>query len=104
MAVHLIEPVALDLRVPRAWPCAAHVDLTGQDCGATPAAPFRRICACRHYRDLHLCATHEDIASTLAASCRDCAGLGRWAHRCPVAVIAVPGAAGLLRGGRLLTP
>jgi hypothetical protein len=90
VAVHLIEPIAPDLRVPRAWPCAAHIDHTGQDCGATPAAPFRRICACRHARDLHLCATHEDAAATGIASCRDCAGLGRRAHACPVAVIAVP--------------
>lgn len=96
MASHLIEPLAPDLRVPRAWPCAAHVDHTGQDCGATPAAPFRRVCACRHVRDLHLCATHEDVAATTGmAACRDCADLGRWAHRCPVAVIAVPG---LVRG------
>lgn len=90
MAVHLIEPVAPTFRVLRAWPCAAYLGHTGQDCGATPAAPFRRVCACRHARDLHLCATHEDAAATLAATCRDCANLGQWSHSCPVALIAVP--------------
>lgn len=90
MAVHLIEPVAPTLRIPRAWPCAALIEVTGQDCGATPAAPFRRICACRHTRDLRLCATHEDAATAMAATCRDCANLGRWSHACPVAVIRVP--------------
>jgi hypothetical protein len=101
VAVHLLEPVAPTLNVPRMHPCAARPDETGRDCGATPAWLYRRVCAHGHIRDVWLCNTHEALVSqTGGASCRDCMGLGRWAHRCPVALVKDPEAAALIRAGR----
>lgn len=98
MTVHLIEPLAPTLDVPRMHPCGAFMDEQGRLCGATPALLFRRVCAHAHARDVFLCAVHEAmVRSTGAASCRDCAAQGRWAHRCAVALVTVPEALDLIR-------
>ena len=96
MAVHPIEPVAPTLHVPRGHPCAARIDATGLECGATPALLFRRICLHSHVRDLHLCGAHERGIAAIAA-CRDCAELREGAHRCRVALVRVPEAVDLIR-------
>jgi hypothetical protein len=98
VAVHLLEPVAPTLDVPRMHPCAAWMDQQGRECGATPALLFRRVCLHGHARDVFLCAVHEAMVGRAGAgSCRDCAGLGRWSHRCPVALVSVPEALDLIR-------
>lgn len=98
MAIHLIEPVAPTLNVPRMHPCAARPDQTGRDCGATPAWLYRRVCAHNHTRDVWLCTTHEALASrTGGASCRDCAEHPSRPHRCPVALVKDPEAVDLIR-------
>ena len=99
-----VLPLDLELHlpsedIPRAHPCGALVEDSGRDCGATPALLHRRVCPHRHVRDVWLCGVHEAIASrTAGASCRDCAGLGL---RSPVALVKVPEALDLLRGGRV---
>jgi hypothetical protein len=100
VAIHLLEPVAPTLNVPRMHPCAAWMDADARDCGATPAWLYRRVCVHGHIRDVWLCTTHEALVSrTGGASCRDCADLGRWAHRCPVALVKDPEAVALIRAG-----
>lgn len=102
MAIHKVEPVIPTLRIPRAHPCGAWLEHPGADCGAVPALLYRRVCRHNHPRDVYLCAVHKEAASAPGiVTCRDCANLGRWSHRCPVALIAVPEAAGLARAGRL---
>jgi len=102
MAVHLITPAAPAPRIPRAHPCAARLDQPGRDCGAVPALLYRRVCLHGHVRDAYLCRAHEQAAgAAVIITCRDCAGLRDGAHRCPVALIAVPEALDVLRSGRL---
>jgi hypothetical protein len=96
VAVHLIEPAAPTLHVPRGHPCAAFLELAGAECGATPALLYRRVCAHQHARDLYLCAAHERAVTHLAV-CRDCANLRDGAHACPVALVLVPEAVDLIR-------
>lgn len=90
---------APSLNVPRGHPCAALMDSTGMDCGATPALLYRRICAHRHSRDLHLCKVHE---RTIGATgrCRDCQQDTSHPHACPVALVLLPEALDLIRGVR----
>jgi hypothetical protein len=102
MAVYPLELTAPSLNVPRGHPCAAFLDQARAECGATPALLFRRVCAHQHARDLYLCKTHEAAVSRPGmATCRDCAGLSTGAHACPVALVAVPQAVGLIRAGRV---
>jgi hypothetical protein len=99
VAVHLIEPAAPTLRIPRAWPCAAFLEQPGAECGAVPALLYRRVCGCPgplHVRDLYLCGAHERSVGRIAV-CRDCANLTSGAHRCPVALVLVPEAVDLIR-------
>ena len=97
MTVHLLEPVAPSLHVPRAHPCAAWMDQDARQCGATPTWLHRRICAHQHTRDLWLCHTHEvTVRRAGAGSCRECAALGHW---CPAALITAPDALSLIRAG-----
>jgi hypothetical protein len=98
VAVHLLEPAVPTLDVPRMHPCGAFMDQQGELCGATPSLLSRRVCLHGHARDVYLCAVHEAVVKgTAAAACRDCAGLGRWSHRCPVALVSVPEALDLIR-------
>ena len=99
MAVHLIEPVSPTLDIPRAHPCAAHIDQLQAICGATPALLYRRICFHGHARDLYLCMPHERAASRIAA-CRNCADDLTHPHRCAVALVRLPEAADLIRAAR----
>lgn len=102
MAVHLIEPVAPTLRIPRAHPCGAFLELIRTHCGATPALLFRRVCAHNHVRDVYLCAVHERAVSAAGiVTCRECANLPGGAHACPVALVRVPEAVDLIRAARL---
>lgn len=96
MAVHLIEPVAPSLPVPRAWPCGALAEQSGTECGATPALLYRRVCFHGHARDVRLCVPHERGAARIAV-CRDCANLRHGPHRCAVALVLVPEALDLIR-------
>jgi hypothetical protein len=84
-----IDPVAPDLRVPRAYPCQAKAGAPLRECGATPAALFRRVCAHQHLRDVWLCPTHT-AAARLLGTCDRCATDLTHPHRCPIALIPVP--------------
>jgi hypothetical protein len=100
VAVYPLEFIAPSENVPRMHPCAAWMDQDARTCGATPAWLYRRVCAHGHTRDVWLCTTHEALVSrTGGAACRDCAGLGQWAHRCPVALVKDPEAVTLIRAG-----
>lgn len=87
------------MNVPRGHPCAALRDLTEQICGATPAQLFRRVCACRHARDLYLCRSCEGGIGHLAR-CRDCQEDRTHPHACPVALVLRPEALDLIRAAR----
>jgi len=84
-----VEPVALDLHIPRGWPCQAKTGVDLHLCNATPSAPFRRICKHQHTRDVQLCATHQ-AAAALTGTCDTCATHPTGPHRCPIALIPVP--------------
>lgn len=98
MAVHLIEPVAPSLGIPRAYPCGAFLDQERKDCGATPALLYRRVCFHGHARNLWLCQPHEAMTARHGlAACRDCAEHPSRPHRCAVALVRLPGALDLIR-------
>jgi hypothetical protein len=84
-----IDPVAPDQHVPRAHPCQAKTGIDLHECAATPAAPFRRVCAHRHTRDAWLCRTHAAAASLLG-TCDRCATDTARPHSCPIALVPIP--------------
>jgi hypothetical protein len=76
MTIFTISPVVPDLKVVRAYPCSAIVDV-GVECGATPAALYQRYCGVvGHDRKIWLCPIHATIAACGGAICQECAKAG----------------------------
>lgn len=82
---------APDEKVSRAWPCAALVEATNSECGATPTRKWGRICGHMHRRELYLCETHAAVFEKTSgfAVCRDCANDSTHPHRCQIAIISL---------------
>jgi hypothetical protein len=76
MAIFTISPAIPDLRVYRAYPCGAIVDVD-VECGATPASMYQRACGVvGHDRNIWLCPVHATLAICGGAICQECAKAG----------------------------
>lgn len=76
MSTFSLSPAIADLDIPRWWPCSAKTMLK-RECGATPTAEYRRVCAVEgHAKNIWLCPIHAMIVICNAAICRECEDRG----------------------------
>lgn len=66
-----------DLQIPRGYPCGAIVNEHHEECGATPASLYLRVCGVvGHERRIWLCPVHAALAAGGGAICQECAKAG----------------------------